>query len=288
VRLVIVTDLDGTLLDAQSYGFEPARAALERVKRLGVPLVLCSSKTSAEIDVIQRRIGIADPYVTENGGAIVAPRGYFANAPAWAGTAGDRVTLVLGPAYAEVVAGLKAVAAAEQIRVVGFSDMSVSEVAADCGLPLLDAQLAKLRQHDEPFRLFGADPAARSRFLKAMRRRGLKVVSGGRYDHATGDVDKGRAVGVLRTLFEEERGRVVMVGLGDGLNDMSLLRAVDRAVIVKNDTCEATARLARKVPAAEVTNASGPAGWAEAMTSLLDSWSGGQPPAKASAWRRWV
>jgi len=288
VRLVIVTDLDGTLLDPHSYGFEPARPVLERVTRLGVPLVLCSSKTSAEIDVIQRRIGITDPYITENGGAIVAPRGYFAHAPDWAGSADDRVTLVLGLAYADVVAHLKDVAAAERIRVVGFSDMSVSEIAADCGLPLLDAQLAKLRQHDEPFRMFGADPAARSRFLKALRHRGLRVVSGGRYDHATGDVDKGRAVGVLRTLFEEESGRVFMAGLGDGLNDMSLLRAVDRAVIVKNDACEATARLARKVPAAEVTNASGPQGWAEAVSALLDSWDNRQPPERAAAWRRWV
>ena len=101
--------------------------------------------------------------------------------------------------------------------------MTISEVAADCGLSLLDAQLAKLGQYDEPFRLLGAGPTVRSRFLKALKRRGVRVVSGGRYDHATGDIDKGKAVAVLRTLFADRAGRVVMVGLGDGLNDMSML-----------------------------------------------------------------
>ena len=79
--------------------------------------------------------------------------------------------------------------------------MTVGDVAEECGLPVLDAQLAKLREFDEPFRLLDADPAARSRFLKALHRRGLKAVSGGRFDHVTGDTDKGRAVAELRTLF---------------------------------------------------------------------------------------
>ena len=79
MRLVIVTDLDGTLLDRElRLRARQSRAGAR--KRPGVPLVLCSSKTRAEIEAIQRRIGIADPYITENGGAIVAPPGYFARA----------------------------------------------------------------------------------------------------------------------------------------------------------------------------------------------------------------
>ena len=288
MRLVIVTDLDGTLLDPRSYGFEPASPAIERVKQAGVPLVLCSSKTCAEIDVIRRRIGIGDPFIAENGGCIVAPAGYFARVPAGSDVTEDRATLALGRPYADVVAVLKEVAAAERVTIAGFSDMTVSDVATDCGLPLLEAQLAKLRQWDEPFRLFGADPSTRSRFIKALRRRGLKVVSGGRYDHATGDADKGQAVGVLRDLFNEQNRRVVMIGLGNDLNDMSMLRAVDHAVIVKNDTSDATARLARKIPAARITSASGPEGWAEAVMALLETWRGGDTIEPATSWRRWA
>jgi mannosyl-3-phosphoglycerate phosphatase len=272
MRLVIVTDLDGTLLDPVTYEIGPALDTLERVERAGIPLVLCSSKTRAEIEALQQRLGISHPFISENGGAIVAPAGYFRGAPPSAAVSGDRFVLELGRPYAEVVTILREVAAAERVRIVGFSDMTVGEVAADCGLSALDAQLAKLRQYDEPFTLFGADPATRSRFLKALHRRGLRALSGGRYDHATGETDKGRAVTELRTLFAESAGQVSLAGLGDGLNDMSMLRAVDSPFIVRSDRNGATSRLLRKVPTARVTQACGPAGWAEAVTALLDGW----------------
>ena len=287
-RLVIVTDLDGSLLDPLTHGFEPAVPALERVKQLGVPLVLCSSRTRAEMEGIRRRMGIDDPFIVENGGAIVAPAGYFARVPAGTTVSDERLTLALGRPYADVVAVLREVAAAERIRITGFSDMTVGEVAADADLSPLEAQLTKFRQYDEPFRLFGTDPSVRSRFLKTLRHRGLKVMSEGRYDHATGGADRGQAVVALRRVFEENGSDVMLVGLGDDLNDMSMLRAVDRAVIVKNDMCDATARLARKVPTASVTSASGPEGWAEAVGALLDTWHAGVALAPATAWRRRV
>jgi len=270
MRLVIVTDLDGTLLDPVTYEFGPALEALHRVERTGIPLVVCSSKTRAEIEAIQRRLGIAHPFISENGGAIVAPPGYFvARAPASV-DGGGRFVLELGRPYREIVAILREVAAAEHVRVIGFSDMTVSGVALDCGLSVFDAQLAKLRQYDEPFRFVDSDPAARSRFLRALRRRGVKLISGGRYEHATGDSDKGRAVTALRDLYAEWEGTVTLAGLGDGLNDVSMLRVVDIPFIVRSDMHGATGRLLRKVPTARVTQASGPAGWAEAVTAVLD------------------
>jgi len=183
-----------------------------------------------------------------------------------------------------VVNGLREVAAAERVSVVGFSAMTVGDVAEECGLPVLDAQLAKLREFDEPFRLLDADPAARSRFLKALHRRGLKSVSGGRFDHVTGDTDKGRAVAELRGLMPEKLGPIVMAGLGDGLNDVSMLREVDLPIIVRSDLNGATGRMLRKVPTAHVTDSCGPAGWAEAVTSLLDSRREPQPSGWARYW----
>ncbi len=272
MRLIIVTDLDGTLLDPVTYKLGPAEAVLRRVTRAGIPLVLCSSKTRAEIDALQQSLGIWQPFIAENGGAIVGPPDAFPPGREAPGGSDARFALELGRPYREVVAILREVAEAERVSVVGFSDMTVGEVAADCGLSPLDAQLAKLREYDEPFRLVDADPAARSRFLKALRRRGLQSVSGGRYDHAMGDTDKGRAVGVLRGLYRDRMGPVVLAGLGDAMNDLPMLRAVDRPFIVRSESHQATARLLREVPSARVTVHPGPAGWAEAVTELLDDW----------------
>ena len=282
--LFIVTDLDGTLLDSKTYDVGPARDVLVRVTQAGIPLVLCSSKTRAEIEALQKRLAIHHPFIAENGGAIVAPLGYFDHVPADAVIDGGRFVLALGRPYPEVVNALREVAASERVRVVGFSDMTVGDVAEECGLPVLEAQLAKLREYDEPFRFLDPDPSARSRFLKALHRRGLRALSGGRFEHVTGDTDKGRAVALLRTLFPDRLGNVVMAGLGDGLNDVSMLREVDIPVIVRSDLNGATGRMLRKVPTARVTSACGPAGWAEAVTSLLDGWREPQPSGWARYW----
>ena len=282
--LFIVTDLDGTLLDSKTYDVGPARDVLVRVTQAGIPLVLCSSKTRAEIEALQKRLAIRHPFIAENGGAIVAPLGYFDRVPPDAAIDGGRFVWPLGRPYPEVVRALREVAAEARVQYVGFSDMTVGDVAEECGLPVLDAQLAKLREFDEPFRLLDPDPTLRSRFLKALHRRGLKAVSGGRFDHVTGDADKGKAVVALRTLIPDRIGPVVLAGLGDDFNDVSMLREVDLPVIVRSEMNGATGRMLRKVPTAHVTDACGPAGWAEAVTSLLDRWRDDAPRPKARHW----
>lgn len=49
MTLLIFTDLDGTLLDHESYDFTPARPMLARLAAMRAPVVLASSKTAAEI-----------------------------------------------------------------------------------------------------------------------------------------------------------------------------------------------------------------------------------------------
>ena len=66
--LIVFTDLDGTLLDHETYSLEPARPALDRLASEGIPLILASSKTAAEIDRLRAEIGCADfPAIVENG-----------------------------------------------------------------------------------------------------------------------------------------------------------------------------------------------------------------------------
>ena len=48
-RLVIFTDLDGTLLDGNTYAFDAATEALDAARSHQIPVVLVSSKTRAEM-----------------------------------------------------------------------------------------------------------------------------------------------------------------------------------------------------------------------------------------------
>ena len=63
---VIFTDLDGTLLDHDTYEWKEAEPALDLCKKLGVPVVFVSSKTRAEIEVLRRQDGhFASLYLRE-------------------------------------------------------------------------------------------------------------------------------------------------------------------------------------------------------------------------------
>ena len=68
-----LTDLDGTLLDHETYWFDAALPALEAVKAQNIPLILASSKTTAEIAPLQKAIGIEYPAIVENGAGIYWP-----------------------------------------------------------------------------------------------------------------------------------------------------------------------------------------------------------------------
>ena len=268
---VVVTDVDGCLVDHRTYSHADADPAVRRLKAADIPLVLCSSKTRAELERLREEMGLTSPFVVENGGALYVPVGTFP-----AGVLGARHVpgydvLEFGRPRDEVVAKLLQISARLGIEVSSFSGMSVDRVAEECGLSLAQARLAKLREYDEPFRLVEPDPFARTKLWRALRGVGLRCSAGGRYDHVTGRTDKGIPVPILRRLYAPAAGEVVMVGLGDSLNDLELLNAVDIPVVVRNSAAGTWESLQRQVRGAWVTGRDGPAGWNEAIGSLLDA-----------------
>jgi mannosyl-3-phosphoglycerate phosphatase len=72
--LIVFSDLDGTLLDHATYSWQAAVPALEALKERGIPLILASSKTSAEIAELRAETGFADcPAIVENGAGLLEP-----------------------------------------------------------------------------------------------------------------------------------------------------------------------------------------------------------------------
>jgi mannosyl-3-phosphoglycerate phosphatase len=277
-RLVVFTDLDGTLLDHDSYSFDAASETLALMRQARVPLILCSSKTRREIEYLRRRLDCSHPFVIENGAAVFIPLGYFPFTIAGTRRRDRYEVLEHGRPYKEVVEVLHRTAARFRAAVSSFSTMSVREVAEACSLSLSEAKRARCREYDEPFRLVGATAAARDRFCRALSRAGLQCVRGGRFDHVTGCADKGTGVLALQSLYRRAIGNVLTVGLGDSGNDLAMLRAVELPVIVRNPAAGATASLRRQLPMARVSRFRGPAGWAETMDLILTEQGVGRRP----------
>jgi mannosyl-3-phosphoglycerate phosphatase len=72
---------------------------------------------------------------------------------------------------------------------------------------------------------------------------------------------------LLRRLFVQDGIAVDLVGLGNSLNDLPLLLAVDRPVLVRKKDGSFEPEI--NIPSLERTRGSGPAGWNEAVLKVL-------------------
>jgi mannosyl-3-phosphoglycerate phosphatase family protein len=263
-KFVIFTDLDGTLLHPKTYSFDDARPALELIRRRDIPLIICSSKTRAEIEVYRRRLSNVHPFVSENGGGAFIPEGYFSFAADSETRTGYRL-ICFGSPYQELRDVLTGLRERLSTGVRGFGDMSVQEIAALSGLPEPEASLAKMRDFDEPF-IFEEADADVDAFLQAIEAQGYHWTRG-RFYHIIGENDKGKAATFLKVLYEKKHGPIRTIGLGDNLNDLSLLGVVDHPVLVRgaDGNYEASVRLPNLIKADGI----GPQGWNRAILMLL-------------------
>ncbi len=269
-RQLIFTDLDGTLLDHHNYSFAGAEEALAEVDRRRIPLVLVTSKTRAEVEVLRGKLGHGHPFVTENGGGIFIPDGYFNLRLEGATRAGRYFCIALARPYAEMCVALDELAEETGASVAGFHHMRPREIAQNSGLPLKQAELAADREFDEPFFFAGASDAAIRAFAEAAKRRSLSVVRGSRFWHLFAGSDKGRAVRRLIQLYRDaEHLRFRTIGLGDSPNDIPLLMAVDRPVLLPFPGGAFAPEVESRLPRLARAPAPGPAGWNQAVLKLL-------------------
>jgi len=263
--LLIFTDLDGTLLDHHSYSYDGARKALQRLRRLSVPLVLTSSKTRAEIQQLQKMLKLNEPFIAENGGGLFIPYSYKILNTGTLENQGDYYVKQFGRPYKIIRKIFESVKIKYHLK--GFGDMSPEEIMGATGLARKDALLAAKRDFTEPF-IFLEKPLVKE-LTEEIADHGLKITRGGRFYHLIdAGQDKGKAVAETRQLFQTVSPDIIIsVGLGDADNDFSMLRTVDIPVLLpKPDGSFADLDLEnlRKPPYP------GSRGWGSAITAVLD------------------
>jgi mannosyl-3-phosphoglycerate phosphatase len=264
-QILIFTDLDGTLLDDQTYDFSPALPALKIIHSQKIPLILVSSKTRTEIEFLRELMSFETPFIAENGGGIYFPTS-FALPKDYPYIKVDRFhALYIGRPISEVLERSRKLKDNFNFR--GFSEMSVKEIASLTGLTLEDALRASKREFDEPVLL--DDPLDDGEiFCKKAAQHSLDCVHGGRFIHLFIGGNKGRAVEKVLDIYKQLKGATFSIALGDSPNDISMLKAVDRAVVMQGRDGTYIKSLAHS----DIIKAegNGPVAWNKMMLSILE------------------
>lgn len=214
----VVTDLDGTLMDHR-YDCAPALGTIRLLQRRGIPIIPCTSKTAEEVRRFREQTGLRDPFIVENGGAI---HGENADGSPWQQT--------LGPSWQELRPQLDGLAHDLGQPLQALDDLSDQDADRLLGLGGDALRQAQRRACSVPF-VPPPDGESRRRLQQLAQARQLAVVQGNRLGHLLGaDVSKGRALAVLKQ--RQGASEVAVLALGDSPNDLPLLHAGDRSIVV--------------------------------------------------------
>lgn len=257
MTFLVFSDLDGTLLDHETYDYESAREGLQILAMHHVPLVLVSSKTYAEMILLHDEMGLTAPFIYENGGGIYWPEGK------------KREPLGMGAAELRNKKNLVEGVIRESISFI--TDMSVDEIVNQTGLTRERALLAQQRSSSIPFII----PSGRKIMADdlelmngALHSEGVSLTKGGRFYHLlSAAANKGSAVvKVIGHYRGRGEGPVTTVGIGDSENDIAMFKVVDIPVVVrkKDGTIIATG-----LDRVRSTVKAGPEGFSEAITSII-------------------
>lgn len=233
MKLLVFTDLDGTLLDHHTYSIATSKGALNLLHQKGIPVVFCSSKTYDEQLFLQKKLGINLPFIVENGSAVMLPTHYFpflkqATVP----VSDTHCMIVLAKLGKEDIKNeLGNINKQKDTRLYGYSDATSHQIAAATGLKGNAIQRAKNRWFTET--LLSEPP--NNDTISLLDNAGFAVSQGGRFlTIQDKTIDKGKAVNLVTQLFEHLWGeKPNTIGIGDSPNDTPMLKVVEKPFLVQ-------------------------------------------------------
>lgn len=253
--LLFFSDLDGTLLDHETYTYEPALAALDALRAHDIGLILASSKTAAEIHSLRRDIGFEGfEAIVENGAGLLLAGSY---------------NTLSHPPYEVLLHALNQIPSQYRDSFTGFSQWDANEISKLTGLAPEAAELAKKRQFSEPGLWSGTD-ADLDVFRSHLEEHGILAQKGGRFlTLSFGGTKVDRMQDVIKSHFSNE-DKPFCVALGDAPNDIAMLEAADLGIIMPNESHNGIPELSGEATGKIIrAQFSGPKGWNEAVLNVL-------------------
>ncbi|MCP4075247.1 MAG: HAD-IIB family hydrolase [Gammaproteobacteria bacterium] len=265
-KWIVVSDMDGTLLNHHDYKVQAALPMLDQLEKAGIPVVFNTSKTFSELKDWVTLLNNKHPFIVENGSAIYIPENYFPQGFLTQQTSnvkheGEYQVIVTGIEIQSIQNYLKTV----KPDAIDFTQCSLQQAMDITGLTEKDAAAAQTRQFSVP--LMFDDDMKQQNFGEQAKQHGFGILKGGRFLHVLGTCDKGSSMQILKNLYAGcYQKTYAMIVLGDSQNDVAMLQQADIPVVVKSPSSKS---IELDHPATIETQNEAPEGWVEGVISAL-------------------
>lgn len=276
LKIIFLTDLDGTLLNFDNFSFEAIRADLLEFIKSGIDIIPVSSKTRPEMIKFCSALGVDLPFIYENGA------GFCSDAKT-----SNQNDVILGRPVDELMQIWDASIPVELKADCKFlSAMEIEECSALLGLSGEPLALALARSYTALLKFTG-DKTALTLLNIYVERAGLTLQKGGRVFCLSGLHNKASFINRFRQKISGQKipsqkipgqkisGQKIMdrpeniiIAFGDGNNDIPMLNAADFACIIPRPNGEhlppdkiTTKKIIASQPA--------PLGWIETAEAAL-------------------
>lgn len=271
LKIIFLTDLDGTLLNFDNFSFEAIRADLLEFIKSGIDIIPVSSKTRPEMIKFCSALGVDLPFIYENGA------GFCSDAKT-----SNQNDVILGRPVDELMRIWDASIPVELKADCKFlSAMEIEECSALLGLSGEPLALALARSYTALLKFTG-DKTALTLLNIYVERAGLTLQKGGRVFCLSGLHNKASFINRFRQKIPGQkisgqkissqrimdRPENIIIAFGDGNNDIPMLNAADFACIIPRPNGEhlppdkiTTKKIIASQPA--------PLGWIETAEAAL-------------------
>lgn len=255
--LIVFSDLDGTLLDHETYSYTAALPALDELKRRNIPLILASSKTAAEIVEKRQELGFSGfPAIVENGSGVLEPEG-------------SATDIDDDSDHRRLIGILDSLPLRLRENFSGFSDWNVDEIVEHTGLPASAAEKAACRRYSEPGLWWSSDEE-RDEFIALLEKKGITARQGGRYLTLSFGASKADRMREITARYKVGDRSPCILALGDAPNDIEMLEAADIGVVVANPHIAPLPELdGENIGRIVRTMEPGPEGWNRAVLRIV-------------------
>jgi len=267
MKPLIFTDLDGTLLN-ENYTFKDAIPALKLIKDKKIPLIFCTSKTEPETKIYKKKTKINHPFIVENGGAIFIPKNYFDFKFHYNKIKNNYFVVELGTSYRVLKKFVDKIKKQIKCEIIDFSQMNIKLIAKETGLTLNEAKLAKKREYSFEYKIRNGNIKEVIGAIKKYKlNHTMNFTKGKKYHYIMGKNDKAKAVKILTKLYRQKYKNIFTIGLGDSFNDLSMLKVVDKAFLIRNK--EGYDKYLKQIKNIKKINIAASKGWNKAILDFF-------------------